>query len=79
MRDVKDIVDLLTIVDKARQWPKLQGLHDQAMVELEKIASPPKQETPKSWQGPSSQSSAPTPPSLKPVVRPQEASQKLEM
>ncbi len=40
-RDIDEIVHLLQIVDLARQWPNLKGLHDQAMRELERLATHP--------------------------------------
>lgn len=69
MRDLSDIVNLLTVVDKARQWPKLAPLHDAAMAELERIVELPKQEK-KQWQDPSSQSTAPTRINPRPLARP---------
>ncbi len=77
MRDLADVVNLLTVVDKARQWPKLQPLHDAAMAALEKIVELPEKEKTK-WQDQSSQSSAPTPASPKPLVRPVVESPKQE-
>ena len=37
MDDLNEIVNLLMVVDKARQWPRLQRLHDMAMQRLEKL------------------------------------------
>ena len=37
MDNLNDIVNLLMVVDKARQWPRLQPLHDMAMQRLEKL------------------------------------------
>lgn len=69
MRDLGDIVNLLNVVDKARQWPKLKPLHDAAMAELERIVELPEKEKSK-WQEASSQSSDQTRTNPRPVVRP---------
>lgn len=42
--DVNRVGTLLHICDLSKQWPKLQGLHDAAMVELTKLAEDAKAE-----------------------------------
>ena len=37
MDDLNEIVNLLMVSDKARQWPALQSLHDAAMRQLLKL------------------------------------------
>ena len=39
--DIQKIFILLSIAEKAREYPKLKAIHDMAIIELEKIAATP--------------------------------------
>lgn len=39
--DIQKIFILLSIAEKAREYPKLKAIHDMAITELEKIAATP--------------------------------------